>query len=132
MYHRIARVFGAVILSVVVWSAWAEVPTLGIGGTSRPVTVPWAVTVSHATVVGGSTVQCTIHVNEAPKADQVVATEADRPEVFASFPANVVVPAGYTSVTFELATVTVSGSVPTTIYASCNGGQSTGTLTVTP
>ncbi len=132
MFVRAFRMSVAAVLSMFVIAAVAEIPTLGIGGRPKPVTVPCAVVISPDATTGGSTVQVTVTLDGTVEADQTVEMETDHPEVYANFPENVVVSAGNDSVTFDLTTVQVSGSVATTVYASCNAGQASGTLTVNP
>lgn len=132
MYARALRLIVAASLSLLVLVAVAEVPTVGIGGHPKPITVPCAVVPSPDVTTGGSTVQVTVTLDGTVEEDQTVAMDTDHPEVFANFPSNVVVSTGNDSVTFDLTTVSVSGSVATTIYASCNDGQASGTLTVNP
>jgi hypothetical protein len=133
MVTRIARYAFAALLSVAVLVAFAESPYVGIGGKLRPTVVPLTIVVDPAATTGGSTVQATLTVNAVvEEQDQVVQLETDHPEVFSNFPQNVVVAVGHDSVTFDLTTVPVSGSVQTTLVASCNGGQTSGTLTVNP
>jgi hypothetical protein len=132
MFARAFRLSVVAALSVLVLVALAEAPTVGIGGRPKPITIPCAVVISPDATTGGSTVQATVTLDGTTEEDQVVAMETDHPEVYANFPANVVVSAGNDSVTFDLTTVQVSGSVATTVYASCNDGQASGTLTVNP
>ncbi|NLH98516.1 MAG: hypothetical protein GX446_03385 [Chthonomonadales bacterium] len=132
MFRRIAITLIVVCVSLFVFAALADEPVLGIGGKVKPVSIPCAVSIQPDTVVGGATVECTVTLDQVVEEDQVVSVETDHPEVYSGFPESVVVSAGNDSVTFDLTTVTVSGSVATTVYASCNGGQASDTLTVTP
>ncbi|MBM3494492.1 MAG: hypothetical protein FJX72_09275, partial [Armatimonadetes bacterium] len=108
MATRVVRTALAALLSAMVLTALADGPFVGIGPRPKPVTIPCAVD-TPATVTGGSTVQCTVSVNQVVDEDQVVAMQTDHPEVYSGFPQNVVVSSGHDSVTFDLTTVTVSG-----------------------
>ncbi len=132
MLVRLARYSVCVSLLALTILAAAQDPQLVIGKII-PLTIPFSIHVNPDSTTGGETVQCTVTLNQVVEGqDQVVDMETDHPEVFSNFPSSVVVPVGYDSVTFELETVTVSGSVQASIVASCNGGQATGTLTVNP
>ena len=75
--------------------------------------MPVAGVIQPGAVQGGQTAQCTITVNEVVTEDTQIAMQTDRPEVYAGFPATVIVASGNNSVTFSLQTVPVSGSVQT-------------------
>ncbi len=112
--------------------ACADPATLAIGR-PNPIVIPTGNVIDPSAVTGGDSAQCTITLSGTVEGeDQVVNLETDHPEVYSDFPSSVVVPVGYDSVTFTLNTVSVSGSVQTTVTASCNGGQAQGTLTVNP
>jgi uncharacterized protein (TIGR03790 family) len=89
------------------------------------------VTVSPTSVIGVGSPTGTLMLNaNAPSGGLVVNLSSN--STAASPPANVVVPAGTSNVTFSIATTAVSTNTPATITASYAGASVTAGLTVTP
>lgn len=133
MFTNARRTSLVVALAVFGLYAVAETAQLGIGGRPKPITVPYLASVNPGAVSGGQSAQCTVKLDSVVEGeDQVVDLTTDHPEAYSNFPQSVVVPVGYDTVVFDLYTTTVSGSVQTTVTASCGGGQASGTLTVNP
>ena len=83
-------------------------------------------------VTGGSTSQGLITLSgSAPPGGAVVSLSSQNPGA-ASVPANVVVPAGGTTITFSVSTTVVGASTPVGISATYGGTTRTAILTVTP
>lgn len=88
-------------------------------------------TVAPDTVVGGNPSTGTVTLTaSAPDGGFVVALSSDRPTV-ATVPPSVTVPAGQTSATFTISTVTVTGTNTFLIRASAAGIERADDLTVT-
>jgi|GEM_PF-1297825 len=81
-------------------------------------------------VVGGNPSTGVVSLSSAAPASFVVKLSSSKNE--ASVPASVTIPAGATSATFSVSTVTVSSQVIATIGASANGTAATASLTVNP
>jgi hypothetical protein len=91
-----------------------------------------ALSVSPASVVGGTSPQGTVTLTAAaPVGGFPVALSSSSPAT-ASVPANVSVPQGATSAGFTVTTSAVTASTPVTLTASAGGITRTATLTVTP
>jgi thermitase len=87
----------------------------GSAVSSQPVAIPSAVSLEPPTVVGGGPVQVTVTLAAPPPAEARLSISASNPAV--TPPASVVVPAGATKVTFDLATrpVSLAGSATVTV-----------------
>jgi trimeric autotransporter adhesin len=95
-------------------------------------TDPASVTVSPASVTGGSPAQGTVTIAAPAPAAGAVVTLASSNSGVATVPPNVTVSAGATSSTFAVTTFPVSVDTPVTISASSGGVTQTATLTVSP
>lgn len=106
-----------------------------MGGEPQPATVqhfaglakPAALTLSSASVRGGTRVTATVRLSNANGA--VVRLTSSRSSV-ASVPASVTVPAGATSASFSITTYRVNANTTVSISATANGGVSSVGLTV--
>ena len=106
-----------------------------MGGQPQPATVqhfaglakPAALTLSSASVRGGTRVTATVRLSNASGA--VVRLNSSRTSA-ASVPASVTVPAGATSATFSITTFKVKADTAVSISATANGGVSSVGLTV--
>jgi hypothetical protein len=103
------------------FSPWSEVRKFTVGA---PVWTNFAATgLTPQGVVGGSTVQGVVHIqNTAPAGGQVYTLTSSKPSV-ASVPASVTVPAGGSSATFSVTTQSVAVSTPVmlTVWSEGNG-----------
>jgi peptidoglycan/xylan/chitin deacetylase (PgdA/CDA1 family) len=90
-----------------------------------------ALSVSPAIVVGGFSAYGTVMVSGAAPSGGVAVSLSDN-STAASVPANVTVPAGSSSATFEVTTSAVNSSTSVSISAAYDGVTLTATLTVTP
>jgi hypothetical protein len=90
-----------------------------------------AVSVSPASVAGGSSAQGTVTLTAAAPSGGFVVTLSDNSSA-ATTPASVTIAQGATSMTFAIATSSVSASTPVTITASGGGVTRTAGLTVNP
>jgi len=88
-----------------------------------------SLTLSSATVVGGTSVQGTVTLTGAAPAGGAAVTFTGGDPVIV--PVNVVVPAGALSTTFSIETRGVGGTISSTITASAGGGSASVVLSVT-
>jgi hypothetical protein len=89
-----------------------------------------SLTLNPTTVVGGSTSIGTVHLDKAATSALVVTLTSNKPTK-ASVPANVTVPAGASSATFNISTTRVSKRITANITASHGGVTNSATLTIT-
>jgi hypothetical protein len=112
--------------------------TASSGGGSRTATLqvvsPFrvqSVSVSPAVVAGGQNATLTVRLTmPAPAGGVQVSLGSDASQ--ASLPASVIVPAGQSSASVQVATSPVTQRVRVTLTAALNGAQSSATLTVNP
>lgn len=90
------------------------------------------VSLSPSTVTGGQTSQCTVTLNTGAPVGGATVTLQNSNGTIATVPASVFIPAGQSSVTFNVTTQPVSRSLSVTITASYNSTQGAGSLTITP
>lgn len=87
-------------------------------------------TLNPASVVGGNTTTATVDIaSSAPVGGLVIALSSNRSDVLA--PATVTVPAGQTSVSFQVPTRTVLSQVDAVVTATLNGVSRTANLSLT-
>jgi hypothetical protein len=112
-----------------VYSPWSPAQSF-IDGSSSP-GLPGALTLSQNAVVGGTTAQGTVVLQEgaAPSGGLSVALSSNNSVI--NIPSSVTIPAGATSVTFPITTLPVSTSTPAQIQAA-PGFNYSGTLWVDP
>jgi hypothetical protein len=98
--------------------------------TTGPAIKVMALTLSASTVVGGDSVKGTVVISDgAPAGGVAIALSGGDP---VTVPANVIVPSGSTSGTFNVSTRAVGGVVPATITATYGASSATAALQVTP
>ena len=88
-----------------------------------------SLTLNPTTVVGGSSSVGTVTLNRVTSSPLVVTLKSSKP-TRASVPANVTVPAGASSATFNIATTTTNKKVNASISASYSGVTKSATLTM--
>jgi hypothetical protein len=111
-------------------TATSAAPTATPTPTTGPAVA--SVTLSPATVTGGTAATATVTLSAAaPTAGAVVTLTSSNPAV-ASVPANVTVAAGAISGSFSVTTTTVTAATTVTVTASFGGATSSATLTVNP
>jgi hypothetical protein len=87
-------------------------------------------TLSRGSVVGGNPATGTVTLSpQAPSGGAAVTLTSSNPSL-ASVPANVVVPEGATSATFQVTTAATKKNALATLSASCNGVAKTATLVI--
>jgi thermitase len=112
--------------------------TASSGGVSRTATLqvvsPFrvqSVAVSPAAITGGRSATLTVRLTmPAPAGGVQVSLQSNAPQ--ASLPASVIVPAGQSSVSVQVATHPVAQRVHATLTAALNGSQASTTLTISP
>jgi thermitase len=112
--------------------------TASSGGVSRTATLqvvsPFrvqSVAVSPAAITGGWSATLTVRLTmPAPAGGVQVSLQSNAPQ--ASLPASVIVPAGQSSVSVQVATHPVAQRVHATLTAALNGSQASTTLTISP
>jgi thermitase len=112
--------------------------TASSGGVSRTATLqvvsPFrvqSVAVSPAAITGGQSATLTVRLTmPAPAGGVQVSLQSNAPQ--ASLPASVIVPAGQSSVSVQVATHPVAQRVHATLTAALNGSQASTTLTISP
>jgi len=112
--------------------------TASSGGVSRTATLqvvsPFrvqSVAVSPAAITGGRSATLTVRLTmPAPAGGVRVSLQSNAPQ--ASLPASVIVPAGQSSVSVQVATHPVAQRVHATLTAALNGSQASTTLTISP
>jgi len=112
--------------------------TASSGGVSRTATLqvvsPFrvqSVAVSPAAITGGWSATLTVRLTmPAPAGGVQVSLQSNAPQ--ASLPASVIVPAGQSSVSVQVATHPVAQRVHATLTAALNGSQASTTLTLSP
>jgi thermitase len=112
--------------------------TASSGGVSRTATLqvvsPFrvqSVAVSPAAITGGWSATLTVRLTmPAPAGGVQVSLQSNAPQ--ASLPASVIVPAGQSSVSVQVATHPVAERVHATLTAALNGSQASTTLTISP
>jgi hypothetical protein len=103
---------------------------LGITAAAPPPAVS-ALTLSPATVAGGSRSQGTVGLaNPAPSGGAVVTLSSSNTSA-ATVPASVTVPAGSSTATFTIGTNSVTASTPVTVTAAAGGQTRSASLTIT-
>ncbi len=105
------------------------VPTPAPTPTPVPLTVS-ALTLTPSTVTGGSTAQGRVTLSATATAATTVSLASSSAR--ASVPASVVVPAGASSVTFNVGTTTVTSATSATISATRGSSTRSATLTINP
>ncbi len=108
-------------------TTWGAVLTVTPGGTSTPTLA--SLSLSPASVTGGSSSQGTVTLSSAAPSGGAVVTLSSSNTAAATVPASVTVSAGATSLTFTVTTQTVSSSTSTTISGTLGVSRSA-TLTV--
>jgi thermitase len=112
--------------------------TASSGGVSRTATLqvvsPFriqSVAVSPAAITGGQSATLAVRLTmPAPAGGVQVSLQSNAPQ--ASLPASVIVPAGQSSVSVQVATHPVAQRVHATLTAALNGSQASTTLTISP
>jgi thermitase len=112
--------------------------TASSGGVSRTATLqvvsPFrvqSVAVSPAAITGGQSATLTVRLTmPAPAGGVQVSLQSNAPQ--ASLPASVIVPAGQSSMSVQVATHPVAQRVHATLTAALNGSQASTTLTISP
>jgi hypothetical protein len=91
-----------------------------------------SLSVSPASVAGGTASQGTVRLTSAAPAGGVVVQLTSSNTAVASVPASVTVASGATSATFTVTTVSVTASTPATISGAFGGVTQSAVLTITP
>jgi hypothetical protein len=121
---------GSRSVTVRVTQSAAPAPTPTPTPTPTPAVTLSAVTLTPGTVVGGNNVQGTVSLSRAASAATVVNLASSNAR--AACPATVTVPAGASSVSFNVSTTSVTSSSSAIITATLNGVTRNATLTINP
>ncbi len=112
---------------------WGDGFVIKLGtGSAPPAPALSSLTLSPASVVGGSASTGTVALTSAAPSGGVQVALSSSNATVASVPASVTVAAGATQATFTVTTSSVSASTAATISATYNGATRAATLTVSP